>query len=72
MQTRNYIDLPWHQTANVGPLEIDRFESLADEWWNLDGKFCVVRKFNEARLHFKLTSYRFKIFTEVKLFDNRS
>jgi 2-polyprenyl-6-hydroxyphenyl methylase/3-demethylubiquinone-9 3-methyltransferase len=52
MQTKDHVDEPWDKTANVDPAEIDRFEALADEWWNPSGKFRAVHKFNEARLHF--------------------
>lgn len=54
MQTRDYLDQQWEQTANVDPTKIVRFEALADEWWNPEGKFRAVHKFNEVRLHFIL------------------
>ncbi|MEK9942983.1 MAG: bifunctional 2-polyprenyl-6-hydroxyphenol methylase/3-demethylubiquinol 3-O-methyltransferase UbiG [Gammaproteobacteria bacterium] len=32
--------------------EIARFQALADEWWNPDGKFRVMHAFNHARRDF--------------------
>lgn len=52
MLIRDELDQPWDHKANVDSNEIERFEALADEWWNPDGKFHTVHKFNEERLRF--------------------
>ncbi|HLG83203.1 MAG TPA: bifunctional 2-polyprenyl-6-hydroxyphenol methylase/3-demethylubiquinol 3-O-methyltransferase UbiG [Bradyrhizobium sp.] len=36
--------------GTVDPIEIERFEALADEWWKPGGKFKTVHAFNAARL----------------------
>ncbi len=43
---------PTHKSdATADPLEIARFDSLAEEWWKSDGKFKVVHGFNAARVN---------------------
>jgi 2-polyprenyl-6-hydroxyphenyl methylase/3-demethylubiquinone-9 3-methyltransferase len=45
-----------HATAadspSVDEREIDKFSRLAEEWWNPDGKFRPLHKFNPTRLQF--------------------
>jgi len=36
--------------ATVDPAEIERFSALAAEWWDPDGKFHTLHKFNPVRL----------------------
>src|SRR5262245_50549401 len=36
--------------ASVDPAEIARFSAIAEEWWNPDGKFRPLHKFNPIRL----------------------
>jgi 2-polyprenyl-6-hydroxyphenyl methylase / 3-demethylubiquinone-9 3-methyltransferase len=36
--------------STADPVEIARFEQLADEWWKPDGAFKVVHAFNQARV----------------------
>lgn len=36
--------------ASVDPAEIARFAAMAEEWWNPDGKFRPLHKFNPIRL----------------------
>jgi 2-polyprenyl-6-hydroxyphenyl methylase/3-demethylubiquinone-9 3-methyltransferase len=38
--------------ATVDAAEIEKFERLAAEWWNPDGKFRPLHKFNPVRLAF--------------------
>ena len=39
-------------TTTVDAAEIARFSALAAEWWNPNGKFGVLHKFNPVRLGF--------------------
>lgn len=48
MLVKDRIDQP-PQDRTVDVKEIARFEALAEEWWNPDGKFRVMHAFNEAR-----------------------
>jgi 2-polyprenyl-6-hydroxyphenyl methylase/3-demethylubiquinone-9 3-methyltransferase len=36
--------------ASVDPAEIARFAAMAEEWWNPDGKFRPLHRFNPIRL----------------------
>lgn len=38
--------------SSVDDREIDKFSRLAEEWWNPDGKFRPLHRFNPARLQF--------------------
>jgi 2-polyprenyl-6-hydroxyphenyl methylase/3-demethylubiquinone-9 3-methyltransferase len=38
------------EQINIDPTELERFTRLADEWWNPDGQFRPVHKFNLVRL----------------------
>lgn len=38
--------------AAVDPAEVEKFSSLAAEWWNPGGKFAVLHKFNPVRLEY--------------------
>jgi 2-polyprenyl-6-hydroxyphenyl methylase/3-demethylubiquinone-9 3-methyltransferase len=38
--------------ASVDPAEIARFSALAEEWWDPNGKFRPLHKFNPTRLAF--------------------
>ena len=38
--------------ATLDPVEIDRFDSLASEWWDADGKFRALHRIGPARLAF--------------------
>lgn len=37
---------------SVDPQEVEKFSAMAAEWWNPDGKFGVLHKFNPVRLAF--------------------
>jgi 2-polyprenyl-6-hydroxyphenyl methylase/3-demethylubiquinone-9 3-methyltransferase len=39
-------------TSSVDPLEVAKFARLADEWWNPNGPFAPLHKFNPMRLKF--------------------
>ena len=36
--------------VSVDPAEVEKFSKLAAEWWNPDGKFGVLHRFNPVRL----------------------
>lgn len=36
--------------ATVDPAEVARFEALAEEWWDADGKFAPLHRLNPTRL----------------------
>lgn len=38
--------------STIDPAEVARFSALAAEWWNPNGKFGVLHKFNPVRLAF--------------------
>ncbi len=38
--------------SSVDPAEVERFSALAAEWWNPNGKFGVLHKFNPVRLDY--------------------
>lgn len=37
---------------SIDPAEIAKFSALADEWWNPNGKFAPLHRFNPVRLRF--------------------
>lgn len=37
---------------SIDPTEVEKFSALADEWWNPDGKFAPLHRFNPVRLAF--------------------
>ena len=39
-------------TSTIDPAEVKKFERLAAEWWNPDGTFRPLHKFNPVRLGF--------------------
>jgi len=39
-------------TTSVDPSEVARFSALAAEWWDPNGKFGVLHKFNPVRLEY--------------------
>jgi 2-polyprenyl-6-hydroxyphenyl methylase/3-demethylubiquinone-9 3-methyltransferase len=48
---RKDVIRPFDRTQSTAdPTEIARFDALAQEWWEPDGKFRVVRSFNAARM----------------------
>ena len=36
----------------INKKEIDKFSKLADEWWDPEGKFKPLHKFNPVRLRY--------------------
>ncbi len=41
---------PTSSSASVDAAEVEKFSSLAAEWWDPKGKFAVLHKFNPVRL----------------------
>lgn len=41
---------PTKSSGTVDPAEIAKFERMATEWWDPDGKFAPLHKFNPVRL----------------------
>ena len=50
MLMKDRLDQPWSDARSVDPAEIARFTALAEEWWNPNGKFRAIHKFNPVRL----------------------
>src|SRR6056300_617937 len=58
--------------------EINKFDKLAKEWWDPNGKFAPLHKFNPIRQeylinqisnHFKLDLDKEKLFTDLSIID---
>ena len=45
------------KNAEVDKDEISKFESMATEWWNPNGKFKPLHKFNPVRLSILKKAY---------------
>ena len=61
----------------TNPKEIQKFSNLAKEWWNPNGKFKPLHKFNPTRIkyikdnvikHYKLNGTN-NLFNKLKLLD---
>ncbi|MDH3741386.1 MAG: bifunctional 2-polyprenyl-6-hydroxyphenol methylase/3-demethylubiquinol 3-O-methyltransferase UbiG, partial [Hyphomicrobiales bacterium] len=69
---------PATAAASVDPAEVEKFSSMAAEWWNPKGKFAVLHKFNPVRLayirehvtaHFARDPHQRRPFDGLKLLD---
>jgi len=38
--------------STVNKKEIDKFSKIADEWWDVEGKFKPLHKFNPLRIKY--------------------
>ena len=56
MLTKDQLDDAVMASDTVDPVEIARFTSLAKEWWNPNGKFRVIHKFNPVRRDYILNA----------------
>jgi len=54
MLMKDQLDRPWPTDANVDPAEVRRFAALAEEWWNPDGRFRAMHRFNPVRRNYIL------------------
>ena len=64
--------------STVNDLEVEKFTKLAHEWWNYDGKFKTLHKFNPVRLeliiddikrNFKTTENQKKPLSNISILD---
>ena len=64
--------------STVNDLEVEKFTKLAHEWWNYDGKFKTLHKFNPVRLeiiiddikrNFKATEDQDKPLSNISILD---
>ena len=56
MLTKDQLDDAVMASDTVDPVEIARFTSLAKEWWNPNGKFRAIHKFNPVRRDYILNA----------------
>jgi 2-polyprenyl-6-hydroxyphenyl methylase / 3-demethylubiquinone-9 3-methyltransferase len=49
---KDRLDKRWGDAGTIDPAEIERFEALAEEWWNPNGKFKAIHAFNPVRRDF--------------------
>ena len=56
--------------TTINKEEIQKFSNLADEWWDVNGKFKPLHMFNPVRIEYILEeiSKHFKIKRKKKLF----
>lgn len=40
------------KTTTIDPKEVEKFAKMADDWWNPNGKFRPLHKFNPTRIKF--------------------
>ena len=38
--------------TTIDPEEVEKFSRIADEWWDLNGKFKPLHKFNPIRVNY--------------------
>lgn len=64
--------------VSIDPDEIAKFEAMAEEWWDPNGKFKTLHKFNPTRIafirekiinHFNISADEKKPFKDIKLLD---
>lgn len=46
----NGTEAAYSSSPSVDPAEVEKFSALAAEWWNPNGKFAILHKFNPLRL----------------------
>jgi 2-polyprenyl-6-hydroxyphenyl methylase / 3-demethylubiquinone-9 3-methyltransferase len=46
----NGTEAAYSSSPSVEPAEVEKFSLLAAEWWNPNGKFAILHKFNPLRL----------------------
>jgi 2-polyprenyl-6-hydroxyphenyl methylase/3-demethylubiquinone-9 3-methyltransferase len=66
------------KNSTIDQNEHDKFYQMAEEWWDPNGKFKTLHKFNPVRItfirekiitHFKINSSNKKPFNKIKLLD---
>ena len=67
-----------NKKTTIDPLEHEKFSKLAEEWWDPNGKFKTLHKFNPTRIafirekmnnHFNISTDEKKPFKNIKLLD---
>lgn len=58
-------------TNSIDPKEIEKFSRIADEWWDENGKFKPLHKFNPIRLAYlrRRIEEKFDKISQVKILD---
>jgi 2-polyprenyl-6-hydroxyphenyl methylase / 3-demethylubiquinone-9 3-methyltransferase len=65
-------------TTTINKEEIQKFSKLADEWWDVNGKFKPLHMFNPIRIeyilekikqHFKINNHKAGFLDELKILD---
>ena len=65
-------------TTTINKEEIQKFSRLADEWWDVNGKFKPLHMFNPIRIeyithmimqHFKITNNKTNYLNGLKILD---
>ena len=62
------------KSSTINKKEIDKFSKIAEDWWNPEGKFKPLHKFNPTRIKYikdKILNH-FKILNKEKPFKNLS
>ena len=58
------------KTSTINKKEIEKFSQIAEEWWNPDGKFKPLHKFNPIRISYiknnVINSFKIKNKNEAK------
>ena len=52
MRFKDELTPPWSYSKTVDPEELIRFSQLAQEWWDPDGRFKPIHRFNPIRLDY--------------------
>ena len=66
------------KNITINKKEIDKFSKLASEWWNPNGKFKPLHKFNPVRLRYikesilKKFNQSFQVIGRIKKSKNES
>lgn len=69
---------PSPDRVSIDPAEVAKFSAIAEEWWDANGKFAPLHKFNPVRLkfiretaaaHFRRDSKGLKPFAGLSLLD---
>ncbi|NBV06497.1 MAG: bifunctional 2-polyprenyl-6-hydroxyphenol methylase/3-demethylubiquinol 3-O-methyltransferase UbiG [Proteobacteria bacterium] len=58
-------------TSTIDPIEVEKFSRIADEWWNPNGKFKPLHKFNPIRITYikEKIAEKFSLNSDLKILD---
>ena len=48
VNTKNNSDI----NSSIDLIELDKFKAMAEEWWDPEGKFKPLHKFNPTRIKY--------------------